>query len=99
VTPLRAQPLNARPKGIRSASKGQSAERRQLVLELTGLACEALEGGPEWTELGGWEHLWSSSHSAQHALNFALHDTPGAFVHRVGERLYLRAVRVEYGDL
>jgi hypothetical protein len=90
MTPLNAKPLDGRPKGVRTGGH-RAEERRQLLLELQGLACEAIEAGPEWTELDGWQTLWNSAEEARVQMAYALREVSRAFVNRVGQTLYLHA--------
>jgi len=86
---LIAQRLDGRPKGARRhPRKAAREENRQFSLELLGVAAEYEEVGG-WYELQGWQELWWDVGTAQQCMNYTLRQIPLAFVHRVGNTLYL----------
>jgi hypothetical protein len=89
---LTVKPLETRPKGARGCGGYDIAARRQVLLELTGLACESLEDGGGWAQLDGWQDYWLDAREARRAMAYVLRDLRGAEVTRVGDTLYLHVV-------
>ena len=89
--------LHERPKGVQ-LNRASVHERRQFILEFQGLVAEFIETGVDWAELDGWSTMYASAQAAQTAMNWLLRDTEQAFVHRAGERLYLRHVHHEENE-